>query len=89
MTSLLIFGIYCYRLVLRPLLHPTCRFDPSCSEYAIEALGALGFFAGLKETIGRLLRCHPFGRTSRKWGERWGYDPVPGKGWSKIVGKTQ
>ncbi|MCJ2183088.1 membrane protein insertion efficiency factor YidD [Novosphingobium sp. 1949] len=49
---------------------PTCRFSPSCSQYAIEAVRAHGAIKGGYLAIWRLLRCHP-------WGGH-GYDPVPG-----------
>lgn len=48
---------------------PCCRFTPSCSHYAIEALEAHGFLNGMILTLKRILRCHP-------WGGQ-GYDPVP------------
>lgn len=49
--------------------HNTCRFIPTCSEYAIEALSKYGFLKGWFLAIKRILRCHPFGKK--------GYDPVP------------
>ena len=58
-----------YQLFLSPLLGPRCRYFPSCSEYAMEALGRHGAWHGGKLTIKRLLRCHPWGRS--------GLDPVP------------
>ena len=48
---------------------PTCRFEPSCSAYSIEAFREWGFFGGLFLTIRRVLRCNPF--------SKGGYDPVP------------
>jgi putative membrane protein insertion efficiency factor len=51
------------------VLLPTCRFAPSCSAYAIEALERHGAFRGGWLTLKRLLRCHPWGGS--------GYDPVP------------
>ena len=51
------------------LLKPTCRFMPTCSEYAKEAFKTHGLFIGLKLTIKRLLSCRPFGKS--------GFDPVP------------
>ena len=48
---------------------PCCRFSPSCSAFAREAVKRYGIFRGFLLTIHRLLRCHPFGG--------WGYDPVP------------
>ena len=58
-----------YQLCLSPLKPPSCRFTPTCSQYAIEALRKHGPIKGLYLTIKRLLRCHPWGGS--------GYDPVP------------
>ena len=58
-----------YQICISPLKPPTCRFTPTCSQYALEAFRKHGPFKGLYLTIRRLLRCHP-------WGGH-GYDPVP------------
>jgi len=58
-----------YQLVVSPLVGPACRFTPSCSEYAREAIGAHGPAHGSWLAVRRLCRCHPFGGA--------GYDPVP------------
>ena len=58
-----------YQLCLSPLKPPSCRFTPTCSKYAIEALRKHGPIKGLYLTTKRLLRCHPWGGS--------GYDPVP------------
>jgi putative membrane protein insertion efficiency factor len=58
-----------YQLLLRPVLPPACRFQPSCSAYAIEALQRHGAFRGTWLTARRLSRCHPFCEG--------GLDPVP------------
>jgi putative membrane protein insertion efficiency factor len=58
-----------YQWILSPLLGPKCRFTPTCSHYAIEALKKHGFFRGGWLAIRRISRCHP-------WGGH-GYDPVP------------
>ena len=58
-----------YQLVISPLLGPRCRFYPSCSHYAIEAIETHGSLRGLWLTIKRISRCHP-------WHEG-GFDPVP------------
>ena len=61
--------IRCYQGMIRPLLIGTCKFCPSCSEYAIEALQIHGFWRGSLLAVRRLCRCHPFGPG--------GIDPVP------------
>ena len=58
-----------YQLCISPLKPPTCRFTPTCSSYAIQALRKHGPIRGLYLTIRRLMRCHPWGGS--------GYDPVP------------
>ena len=58
-----------YQLLISPLLPPSCRYLPSCSDYAIEAIGRHGTLAGLGLALRRLARCHPWGGD--------GYDPVP------------
>lgn len=58
-----------YQICISPLKPPTCRFTPTCSAYAIQALKKHGPVKGLYLTIKRLLRCHPWGGS--------GYDPVP------------
>jgi putative membrane protein insertion efficiency factor len=58
-----------YRVTIGAMLGPTCRFHPSCSAYALEALEQHGFWRGLGLTLRRLLRCHPL--------HPGGVDPVP------------
>lgn len=58
-----------YQLYISPLTPSACRYTPTCSQYAIEALRKHGLIKGLWLTIRRLLRCHPWGGS--------GYDPVP------------
>jgi putative membrane protein insertion efficiency factor len=60
-----------YRLVISPLLPPSCRFAPSCSEYALIAVERFGAVRGSWLAVRRLARCHPF--------HRGGWDPVPEK----------
>lgn len=72
-VSVLIAPIRFYRYAISPMFPPTCRFVPTCSQYAIEALRVHGPFKGLYLALRRLLRCHPI-----TWlGGRQGYDPVP------------
>ena len=68
-TQLLLPPIYFYKGAISPLTPPSCRFTPSCSTYAIEALKKHGPLKGLYLALRRILRCHP-------WGGH-GYDPVP------------
>lgn len=68
-SSPLILLVRFYQLCISPLKPPSCRFTPTCSQYAIEALRKHGPIRGLYLTIRRLLRCHPWGGS--------GYDPVP------------
>ena len=60
MKHLLIGMIRLYRVVVSPWLGPCCRFDPSCSRYAMEAVRTYGVMRGLLLTVVRLGKCHPF-----------------------------
>jgi putative membrane protein insertion efficiency factor len=64
---LLVGLIRVYQVTLSPLLGPSCRFEPSCSQYAVEAVRKYGLAAGLLRTVGRIARCHPW--------HPGGYDP--------------
>ena len=68
-SYLLILPIKFYRLCISPLLPPSCRFTPTCSQYAIEAISKYGPVKGMFLAVKRLLRCRPGGGS--------GYDPVP------------
>ncbi len=69
MARLLIWLVRVYQLALSPLLGSNCRFTPTCSQYAIEALKAHGAIHGIWLTVRRVLRCHPW--------HPGGHDPVP------------
>ena len=71
LNFLIIFLIKIYRLFLSPILGQNCRFSPTCSSYAIDALKVHGFFYGSYLTFRRLIKCNPLGSC--------GYDPVPPK----------
>lgn len=66
---LLLLPIYFYKGAISPLTPPSCRFTPSCSTYALEAIRKHGPFKGFYLALRRILRCHPWGGS--------GYDPVP------------
>lgn len=67
--SAAILPIRFYQLGISPLTPPSCRFVPTCSQYAVEAIRRHGVVRGGWLAIKRLLRCHPWGGS--------GYDPVP------------
>jgi putative membrane protein insertion efficiency factor len=69
MKTLLQLGLRFYKRWLSPALPPACRYVPSCSDYAAEAIEHHGAVRGSAWAIWRLLRCHPFAKG--------GYDPVP------------
>ncbi len=69
MKSAVLFLLRAYKLVLSPLLPPACRYTPTCSEYALEAVARYGALRGGLKAARRVLRCHPFAAG--------GYDPVP------------
>jgi len=66
--QLLVSGIKAYQCLSRALLVRNCRFYPSCSQYAIEAIEHFGIVRGVKKAMGRILRCSP--------ANHGGYDPV-------------
>ena len=65
----LLFLIRIYRNYISPLFPPSCRFQPTCSQYGLEAIERFGAVRGGYLTIKRIFRCHPFCKG--------GYDPVP------------
>ncbi|WP_142849105.1 membrane protein insertion efficiency factor YidD [Telmatospirillum sp. J64-1] len=64
-------AIRAYQLFLSPLLPPSCRYAPSCSQYALEAIATHGALRGGWLAFRRIARCHPWGGS--------GFDPVPPK----------
>jgi putative membrane protein insertion efficiency factor len=69
MRTVLVLFVRGYQVALSPLLPPSCRYYPTCSAYAIEALERYGAWRGSWLAIRRIARCHPF--------RPGGYDPVP------------
>jgi putative membrane protein insertion efficiency factor len=68
-SGIAIWPIRAYQWLISPLLPASCRYQPTCSAYAVEALQRHGLLRGLAMTVKRLTRCHPWGGS--------GYDPVP------------
>ena len=69
LSNILILPIRFYQRCISPMFPPACRYVPTCSQYAIEAIKKYGPFKGLWLSIKRICRCHPWGGS--------GYDPVP------------
>jgi putative membrane protein insertion efficiency factor len=69
MTAIILALIRAYQILLSPWLPPCCRFSPTCSHYAAEAVARYGPGRGLLLALRRLIRCHPF--------SAGGWDPVP------------
>jgi hypothetical protein len=68
MWRVLVFFIKIYKKYLSPLFPPSCRFYPTCSEYAIQAIEKYGIFKGGAKAVWRILRCNPF--------NKGGFDPL-------------
>jgi putative membrane protein insertion efficiency factor len=71
-TKLFILPIRFYQLCISPLLPKSCRYNPTCSEYAVIAIGKYGIIRGLFMALKRILRCHPI----KCLGGGSGYNPV-------------
>ncbi|MBD5317439.1 MAG: membrane protein insertion efficiency factor YidD [Bacteroides sp.] len=69
LRKIFLLPVYFYRACISPLTPPSCRFTPTCSQYAIEAVMRHGILRGSWLTLRRIMRCHPWGGS--------GYDPVP------------
>jgi putative membrane protein insertion efficiency factor len=69
MKTILLLLIRGYRTFISPLFLPSCRFNPTCSQYALEAIETFGAIKGSWLAVKRICRCHPF--------HPGGYDPVP------------
>ncbi len=69
MKRLLLLLVHVYRSCISPLFPPSCRYYPTCSAYALEAIERYGAWRGGWMALRRILRCHPF--------HKGGYDPVP------------
>ena len=67
-TYILIKFIKIYKYLISPLIGPSCRYLPTCSEYSIDALKTYGFSKGLLLSFKRIMSCHPWGNS--------GFDPV-------------
>lgn len=68
LRQIVCFPIKIYQFLISPLIKPSCRYYPSCSEYANSAISQLGITKGLWMSVKRILRCHPW--------SQGGYDPV-------------
>jgi putative membrane protein insertion efficiency factor len=71
MKRIPIFFILMYQKFISPLLRPSCRFHPTCSEYSIQAITKYGATKGVFLSLKRILRCNPWGGS--------GLDPIPGE----------
>lgn len=80
MKTLLIWLIRGYRFLISPLFPPSCRFQPTCSQYAMQAVERFGVLKGSWLSVKRIMRCHPF--------HPGGYDPVPLLEKEKFVDKN-
>ena len=69
MKKITIFLVKAYQITISPLIGSNCRFQPTCSQYMIEAIDNHGVMKGRSLGIKRISKCHPFGSS--------GYDPVP------------
>jgi uncharacterized protein len=80
-AAVVLFLLAGYRRLVSPLLAPRCRFYPSCSAYAVEAVRSHGALVGGLLAVRRLLRCHPF--------HPGGFDPVPPRRTHRFTGRLR
>lgn len=73
LVFIVLLPVYLYRIFISPLIGHSCRFEPSCSRYMIEAVKKRGIFVGAWLGIKRICRCNPWNKNA------WGFDPVPDK----------
>ncbi len=71
MSKLFVWLILAYQKIISPLMGPSCRFHPTCSSYAKEAIESHGLLRGTWLAVNRISKCHPLGDS--------GFDPVPFK----------
>jgi putative membrane protein insertion efficiency factor len=71
-TNILVGTIKIYKMIVSPYLAPSCRYLPTCSEYAIDCLKTYGLIKGISKSIKRILSCHPI----KSLGGGEGFDPV-------------
>jgi len=74
LRKIFLIPVYIYQRAISPFLPPSCRYMPTCSQYAVEAVMKHGIFKGGWLAFRRILRCHPWGGS--------GFDPVP-EVWNK------
>jgi putative membrane protein insertion efficiency factor len=80
MRHLLVWMLRAYRLLISPLYGQVCRYHPSCSAYALEAVSSHGAGKGIWLAVRRVARCHPW--------SAGGYDPVPAQWQWRSVGRS-
>jgi len=68
-NNFIVLIIKIYRLLISPLFPKSCRFEPTCSQYALDAFNNFSFWRALWLTVFRILKCHPY--------HPGGYDPIP------------
>ena len=77
LKKIYIFPIRAYQVIVSPILGPTCRFQPTCSYYMIDAIKQWGILRGTWMGLKRISRCHPWGSS--------GYDPLPKNSKNKSI----